>query len=81
MRIPKGEQIFTPSSREEKKPQGGVLVSDRAQENTNPETTTNMGKAPQGEYGSSYGMFIAPKAPEIRKPKRKRSEQTINASG
>ena len=40
MRIPKGEQIFTPSSREEKKPQGGILVNDRAQENTNPAPTT-----------------------------------------
>ena len=34
MRIPKRKQTSTPSSQEEKRPQGGVLVSDRAQTQT-----------------------------------------------
>ena len=36
----------------------------------------------RGERGSSYGKFIAPKAPEIRsQPEKKGSVKTIKASG
>jgi len=44
--------------------------------------THNLLPSLRGECGSSYGKFIAPKAPEIRsQPEKKRSVKTKKASG